>query len=101
MRQFIIYGFIFLISASVCGAINPVPLSGNAGKSVLENITNITFNQTLNVSWINISSNQIINNTEGTPGDLWSWGNLPIGYTLNEFGKLTNITNNVDWAPSI
>ncbi len=96
MKNFVIYSAVLLLLAVNCLAVSPLPLEGAAGKAILDNVTDRMLNQTDVV-------NQTQNQTENqTGGDLWSWGSLPAGYTLDEFGKLTRIPiGEVEWLPGL
>lgn len=59
---------------------NAADLSGPIGRSILLRTINVTSNSTN--STLN-STNSTLNSTIATLGngsDLWSWGNLPVGY---------------------
>jgi hypothetical protein len=105
MRELIIFGLIVLTLALNCQGTGPFHIGQDSGASILDssadNISNIsnTSNQSLNA--INISINQTNNTKKGTPGDLWSWGQIPIGYKLDESGKLVRLPTQEEWVPSI
>ncbi len=72
MKNSVTIGLIFFLLALNCLA-EPLQLSGNAGRSILVNFENSSIDQT--------------NSTNET--DLWSWGKLPVGHSLNtSSGKL-------------
>ncbi len=61
---------------------NAADLSGPTGTSILLRTINVTSNSTN--STLN-STNSTLNSTAtlGNGSDLWSWGNLPVGYARN------------------
>jgi hypothetical protein len=102
MKNFVIYSAVLLLLAVNCLAVSPLPLEGAAGKAILDNTTDRMLNQTDAVNQTG-TANQTQNQSENqTGGDLWSWGSLPAGYTLDESGKLTRIpTGEVEWLPGL
>ena len=72
MKNLIVFCVIFLLLALNCLAA-PLQLSGGAGRSILGTI----------------DSNNSTNQTNSSNGaDLWGWGRLPLGYSMNATGKL-------------
>ncbi|OPY48991.1 MAG: hypothetical protein A4E48_02493 [Methanosaeta sp. PtaU1.Bin060] len=76
-QKIAIMGFALLCFALTCSAVD---LSGSAGKATLSSITGVASNSsngTLN------STNTTLNstNTTGNLSGLWSWGDIPAGYT--------------------
>ena len=71
-----IFGLIFLLLALNCFAA-PLQLSGDTGRSILQTIAN--------------NNTQLTNSTNETQGGLWSWGNVPVGHSINASGEL--VTN--------
>lgn len=69
MKNTVIFGLIFLLLALDCTAA-PMQLSGDAGRSILGTIDNNTTNQT-----------DAYNNSAN---DLWSWGKVPVGHSIND-----------------
>ena len=63
----------------------------DSGKAMLATVTDNASNPTLKASTGNTSDN------------LWSWGNLPIGYALNGSGDPVELPSDQEseWAPSI
>jgi hypothetical protein len=61
-------------------ACNAADLSGPTGRSILLRTINATSNSTN--STLNSTNNSTLNSTAtlGNGSDLWSWGNLPVGY---------------------
>ncbi len=73
MKDLIVFCVVFLLLAVNCFAA-PLQLSGGTGRSILGTI----------------DSNNSTNQTNSSNGaDLWGWGKLPLGYSLNATGKLT------------
>ncbi len=73
MRNFIVFGLIFLLLALNCEATDPVQLSGISGQTIL----------------IQVASKNITHQlTAASPGDLWNWGRIPMNYALNDSGRL-------------
>ncbi len=100
-----IYSAVILLVAVNCLAEQPVKLEGSAGKAILDSMTSkipnpTVANQTLNQTGAsNVTQNQTENQTGG---DLWSWGSLPAGFTLDSSGKLVRIpTGDVEWLPGV
>jgi hypothetical protein len=106
MKNFVIYSAVLLLLAVNCLAVSPLPLEGAVGRAILDNMTDRMLNQSDVVNQTenqtgkgNLTQNQTENQTGG---DLWSWGSLPAGYTLDETGKLTRIpTGEVEWLPGL
>jgi hypothetical protein len=96
MKNFVTYSAVLFLLAVNCLAVSPLPLEGAAGKAILDSMADRLTNQTG-------AANQTQNQTEDqSGGDLWSWGSLPAGYTLDESGKLTRIpTGEVEWLPGL
>jgi hypothetical protein len=65
MRNSIVFSLIFLLALDCFAA--PLQLGGDTGRSILGTIDNNTINAT--------------NSTNQT--DLWSWGKVPVGHSLN------------------
>jgi hypothetical protein len=98
MKNLIIYGLVFFLLALNCMAVSPVQLTGSSGKAVLNSIgANNSNNQeaeTLAGNTSNLTNNSSLDN-------LWSWGSIPEGYSLNKFGKLVRNSTETEWLPSI
>ncbi len=86
MKSSILFGIILLASIMICAAM-PMQLSGENGKSILENIVNITLNQTLNQT-LNHTLNQTNTSNASEQESLWSWGKVPVGHTINASGEI-------------
>jgi hypothetical protein len=72
MKNLIIFCVIFLLLALNCFAA-PLQLGGGTGRSILGSL----------------DSNNSTNQTNSSNGaDLWGWGKLPLGYSMNATGKL-------------
>ena len=72
MKNLIVFCVVLLLLALNCLAA-PLQLSGGSGRSILGSI----------------DSNNNTNQTNSSNGaDLWGWGKLPLGYSLNATGKL-------------
>lgn len=108
MRELIIFGLTVLTLALSCQGAEPVHTGQDSGKSILDsladnisNMTNISSmtNQSLNAT--NITINQTNNTKKEMAGDLWSWGQIPIGYKLDASGKLVKLPAHEEWVPSI
>jgi hypothetical protein len=86
MRNLIICTIIILALSLNCGATAPIQLSGSNGQAVLSQIA------------VPVQTNNSSTNT-----NLWNWGSIPAGYTLNKSGLLTpfDYTNEGEWTPSI
>jgi hypothetical protein len=78
-------------------AVSPVQLTGSSGKAVLNSLGVNNSSQATEALAGN-ASNLTGNNSQG---NLWSWGNIPEGYSLNKFGKLIENTTEAEWRPSI
>jgi hypothetical protein len=96
MKNLVIYGLVLFLLALNCMAVSPVQLTGSSGKAVLNS---------LGVNNSSQASGALAGNASNLTGNnsldnLWSWGNIPVGYSLNKFGKLVqNATE--EWRPSI
>jgi hypothetical protein len=86
MRNLVVCVIILLALALNGEAIAPVQLSGSNGQAILSQIA------------VPVQTNNTSTNT-----NLWNWGSIPSGYTLNKSGILTpfQIENNGEWVPSI
>ena len=87
MKNLVIYGLVFFLLALNCMAVSPVQLTGSSGKAVLDSlgVNNSSQAEALAGNTSNLTG---INSLE----NLWSWGNIPEGYSLNKFGKLVENT---------
>ena len=86
MRNLVVYGLILLALSLNCEATTPVQLSGSNGQAILSQIA------------VPVQTNNTSANT-----NLWNWGSIPSGYTVNKSGILTpfEYVNNGIWTPSI
>ena len=80
-----------------CMAISPVQLTGSSGKVVLNSLGVNNSSQASGALAGNASNLTGNNSSE----NLWSWGNIPVGYSLNKFGKLIENSTDTEWEPSI
>ena len=97
MKNLVIYGLVLFLLALNCMAVSPVQLTGSSGKAVLDS---------LGVNNSSQASGALAGNASNLTGNnslenLWSWGNIPVGYSLNKFGKLIENTTEAEWRPSI
>ena len=97
MKNLMIYGLVLFLLALNCMAVSPVQLTGSSGKAVLNS---------LGVNNSSQASGALAGNASNLTGNnslenLWSWGNIPEGYSLNKFGKLIENTTEAEWRPSI
>jgi hypothetical protein len=97
MKNLVIYGLVLFLLALNCMAVSPVQLTGSSGKAVLNSLGVNNSSQATEALAGN-ASNLTGNNSQG---NLWSWGNIPEGYSLNKFGKLIENTTEAEWRPSI
>jgi hypothetical protein len=74
-----------------------VQLTGSSGKAVLNSLGVNNSSQATEALAGNTSNLTGINSL----GNLWSRGNIPVGYSLNKFGKLVENTTEAEWRPSI
>ena len=97
MKNLVIYGLVFFLLVLNCMAVSPVQLTGSSGKAVLDSLGVNNSSQASGALPGNTSNLTGINSLE----NLWSWGKIPEGYSLNEFGKLVENTTEAEWRPSI
>jgi len=97
MKNLMIYGLVLLLLAVNCMAVSPVQLTGSNGKVVLNSLGVNNSSQARGALAGNASNLTENNSLE----NLWSWGNIPVGYSLNKFGKLIENTTEAEWEPSI
>ena len=90
MRDMLMCSLLLLILVLSCGAIaQVVELSGTHGQAVLSQLTG-------SARATNISPNS----------GQWNWGDIPMGYTLNQTGQLIPVQNVLTndfggWIPNI
>jgi len=131
MKNLTLFGLIFIFLAANCAATDPIPTGENSGKAILENIsgnvlipsnnstqllnstgpnnstqylnsTPLTNPPSLkNSTSTNDTANQTSNTTKKAASDLWSWGSVPPGYTIDKSGKLVKLPTTEEWLPSI
>ena len=97
MKNLVIYGLVLFLLALNCMAVSPVQLTGSSGKVVLNSLGVNNSSQASGTLAGNTSNLTGINSLE----NLWSWGNIPEGYSLNKFGKLVENSTDMEWQPSI
>jgi len=97
MKNLVIYGLVLFLLALNCMAVSPVQLTGSSGKVVLNSLGVNNSSQASGTLAGNTSNLTGINSLE----NLWSWGNIPEGYSINKFGKLVENTTEAEWRPSI
>ena len=96
-NNLVIYSLVLFMLALNCMAVSPVQLTGSSGKEVLNSIGVNNYSKATETLAGNASNLTGINSLE----NLWSWGNIPEGYSLNKFGKLIENTTEAEWRPSI
>jgi len=77
MRTLIILGLILLLLTLNSEATTPLSLTGSGGKAILTQIA---------------STNMTNEVTKATAESLWSWGQVPMNYEVNQSGKLSDIS---------
>jgi len=100
MRNFIIFGLIFLGLALDCLATEPFHIGRDNGMAILNSLadnTSKSSNQSSNTTNVDLGNNTRENAAE----DLWSWGQIPLGYKRNESGALVKLPSQEEWVPSI
>jgi hypothetical protein len=97
MKNLVIYSLVLFLLALNCMAVSPVQLTGSSGKAVLNSL-GVNNSSQASGALAGNASNLTGNNSLG---DLWSWGKIPVGYSINKFGKLVENTTEAEWRPSI
>ncbi len=90
MRNSVLLGLIILLSLSYA-ALAGMQLGGDNGRAILESlIKNTTSENGTAVNATNQSStnSSMTNSSTEETEDLWSWGKIPVGHTLNGSGVL-------------
>lgn len=90
MRNSVLLGMIILLSLSYA-ALAGMQLGGDNGRAILESlIENTTTENATAVNATNqISANSsMANSSTAETEDLWGWGKIPVGHTLNGSGVL-------------
>ncbi|HNY33470.1 MAG TPA: hypothetical protein PKK68_02325 [Methanothrix soehngenii] len=111
MRSLIFISLAILAMSCVLLCTGTVDISRESGMEILANLTNISQNQSQNATLDNTTAANASLSSEasgtGTSGtgtssaqSLWSWGNIPVGYTLDENGTLKRDAS-TEWKPSI
>ena len=72
-------------------------LTGSSGKAVLNSLGVNNSSKATEALAANTSNLTGINSLE----NLWSWGNIPEGYSLDKSGNLVQNTTDTEWEPSI
>lgn len=83
MRTLIIFGLILLLLTLNSEATTPLSLTGSSGKAILTQITSANI------------TNEV---TKATAGSIWSWGQIPMNYAVDQSGKLSDIS---DWDEDV
>ena len=97
MKNLVICGLVLLLLALNCMAVSPVQLTGSSGKAVLDSLGVNYSSQATEALAANTSNLTGINSLE----NLWNWGNIPEGYSINKFGKLIENNTEAEWRQSI
>ena len=97
MKNLVICGLVLLLLALNCMAVSPVQLTGSSGRAVLNNIGVNNSSQAVEALAGNTSNLTGINSLE----NLWNWGNIPEGYSLDKSGNLVENSTDTEWEPSI
>ena len=97
MKNLMIYGLVLFLLALNCMAVSPVQLTGSSGKAVLNSLGVNNSSQASGALAGNTSNLTGINSLE----NLWSWGNIPEGYSINKSGNLVQNSTDTEWEPSI
>ena len=97
MKNLVIYGLVLFLLALNCMAVSPVQLTGSSGKAVLDSLVVNNSSQASGALAGNASNLTGNNSLE----NLWSWGNIPVGYSLDKSGNLVQNSTDTEWEPSI
>ena len=97
MKNLVIYGLVLFLLALNCMAVSPVQLTGSSGKAVLDSL-GVNNSSQASGALAGNASNLTGNNSLG---NLWSWGTIPEGYSLDKSGKLVENPTEAEWQPSI
>ena len=97
MKNLVIYGLVFSLLVLNCMAVSPVQLTGSSGKAVLDSLGVNNSSQTSGALAGNASNLTGINSLE----NLWGWGKIPEGYSLDKSGNLVENSTDTEWQPSI
>ncbi len=85
MRNLALISLILLLSLSYA-ALAGLQLGGDNGRSILASLTENTSIE--NMTAENMTNSSPANSSTAEPEDLWSWGKIPVGHTLNGSGLL-------------
>jgi hypothetical protein len=102
MKMFIILFSALISLTGICISLEPIVISQERGMAVLANLSDVPANQSdMNATALNLTNQtDAASQINQTPAGLWSWGDIPEGYELNENGTLTRLTGQ-QWTPSI
>jgi len=102
MRILIISALILFALACSSQSLEAIKINQESGMTILANFTNNSANQSENatINQTQINQTQTDGSTNNAPGNLWSWGKIPIGYELNKNGTLTKLADE-QWKPGI
>jgi hypothetical protein len=102
MKMFIILFSALISLTGICISLDPIVISQGRGMAVLANLSDVPVNQSdMNATALNLTNQtDAASQINQTPAGLWSWGDIPEGYELNENGTLTRLTGQ-QWTPSI
>jgi len=99
MRTLIFIYLAMLAISCVLLSAGTVDISRESGMDILANLTDISQNQSQNATQ-NATAANLSSSGAAASSDLWSWGDIPLGYTLDENGTLTRDASE-EWKPSI
>ena len=97
MKNLVIYGLVLFLLALNCMAVSPVQLTGSSGRAVLDSLGVNNSSQAVEALAGNTSNLTGINSQE----NLWNWGTIPEGYSLDKSGNLVENSTDTEWQPSI
>ncbi len=103
MRTLIFISLATLAMSCVLSA-GTVDISRESGMDILANLTNASQNQSQNATQNATAANATLaaepSTAASSPSGLWSWGDIPVGYSLDENGTLKRDASE-EWKPSI
>lgn len=105
MRTLIFISLATLAMSCVLLSAGTVDISRESGMDILANLTNASENQSQNATQNATAANATLAAEPSTaaassPSGLWSWGDIPVGYSLDENGTLKRDASE-EWKPSI
>jgi hypothetical protein len=101
MKMYIISVLILLAIACSSQSTDTVNISRDSGMAILANLTGSSSSPSAaQESILQNQTNQTGNTSLLSNDDLWSWGQIPIGYEVSDNGTLINLAEQ-EWAPSI